>query len=304
MVDVATNTYPVRPLEGTESQLGESPFWHPTEKTLYWVDIPSCSVRSLSFKTGAHQQWLMPSEPGCVVPCRSGNLLVPCRDQIYQLNPSNGELTALLAAPYDTSHFRFNDGRCDALGRLWVGNLFAPKTAELASLYVFEKTDSGYRIQTAFEGNITANGLAFSPDSTTAYWAHTAAHRIDRFSFDLKQGSVANRSAWAQFKKMDEAPVYEGRPDGACVDLEGNYWVAMYEGWQVLKLSPHGKVLQRVQLPVPCVTMPCFGGEGLQTLFITTAKKAMGEQLLHPDAGKIFTTRVDVPGCPVEFFAD
>ena len=34
---------------------------------------------------------------------------------------------------------------------------------------------------------------------------------------------------------------YGGRPDGAAVDAEGCYWVAMFEGQRVLRLSPSGE---------------------------------------------------------------
>ena len=34
---------------------------------------------------------------------------------------------------------------------------------------------------------------------------------------------------------------YGGRPDGAAVDIEGNYWCALYEGSRVVQLSPSGE---------------------------------------------------------------
>ena len=53
---------------------------------------------------------------------------------------------------------------------------------------------------------------------------------------------------------------YGGRPDGAAVDSEGNYYVAMFEGARLLKLSPAGDVLAESRVPAQCPTMPCFGG--------------------------------------------
>jgi sugar lactone lactonase YvrE len=75
-----------------------------------------------------------------------------------------------------------------------------------------------------------------------------------------------------QFDRKVEGQPYGGRPDGAAVDVEGNYWVAMYEGACVLQISPAGEVLQRIAVPVQCPTMVCFGGEDLRTLFITSAR--------------------------------
>ena len=299
-------------LPGTQSQLGESPFWHPVEKALYWIDIPGQALRKLDFSTGEQYQWPLPSEPGCVAPTRSGGLVIALRDGVYLFDQTHGLGKKLVDAPYHQALCRFNDGRCDSQGRLWVGDLFGPKTAESACLYVVEQTGNEcqirsqirYQIRTVANENITANGLAFSPDNATAYWAHTAAHRVDRFALDASTATLADRKPWLNFPKQGEGVAYQGRPDGAAVDVEGNYWVAMYEGYAVLKFSPGGELLQRLELPVPCLTMPCFGGEGLQTLFITTANRAEAGHALHPDAGKIFTCRVDVPGLPVQFFND
>jgi sugar lactone lactonase YvrE len=59
---------------------------------------------------------------------------------------------------------------------------------------------------------------------------------------------------------MDKENNYGGRPDGAAVDSEGNYWVAMFEGARIAKLSPEGVLLGEIKLPVRCPTMPAFGG--------------------------------------------
>ncbi len=98
---------------------------------------------------------------------------------------------------------------------------------------------------------------------------------------------------------------YGGRPDGATVDADGNYWCAMFEGARLVKLSPAGQLLQELPLPVLCPTMPCFGGDGLRTLFVTTAgKRSDEERARHPLSGHVLSARVDVPGLPVNFFVD
>jgi hypothetical protein len=35
-------------LNDSLSQLGESPFWHPAERSLYWLDIPGCARAATS----------------------------------------------------------------------------------------------------------------------------------------------------------------------------------------------------------------------------------------------------------------
>ena len=99
---------------------------------------------------------------------------------------------------------------------------------------------------------------------------------------------------------------YVGRPDGAAVDVNGNYYVAMFEGQRLLKLAPDGSILEDIPTPITCPTMPCFGGDDDRTLFTTTARDLRPEQELarQPGAGYIFSTRVDVPRLPVNFYSD
>ena len=96
---------------------------------------------------------------------------------------------------------------------------------------------------------------------------------------------------------------YGGRPDGAAVDLQGNYWCAMFEGQQLLELSPQGDLIAVFPLPVRCPTMPCFGGPDLRTLYVTSAShnRPPGELDELPWSGRVISARVDVPGLPVNF---
>ena len=113
------------PLADSLCQLGESPFWHPHERSLYWVDIPQCTVLRTRGDGDAAviERWRLPSEPGCMAPARNGGLVLALRDGIYRARQWGGELVLLARADYDTRTMRFNDGKCDALGRFWAGTL-------------------------------------------------------------------------------------------------------------------------------------------------------------------------------------
>ena len=62
--------------------LGESPFWHPVEQMLYWVDIPGQHIHRCNVFMGNVESWAMPSEPGSMAPAESGGLIVALRDGI------------------------------------------------------------------------------------------------------------------------------------------------------------------------------------------------------------------------------
>ncbi|MEY4749446.1 MAG: hypothetical protein RIQ60_1660 [Pseudomonadota bacterium] len=285
-------------------QLGEGPFWHPQEQSLYWCDIAAKRLHRYTPATGANSQWSLPAEPACCAPALSGGLIVGMRDGVWRFDPELGERSLLASPPYEPAHERFNDGKCDAQGRFWSGTIYEPRDRPAGALYRYDK-----RGVVRMAGEVTtANGLAWSPDGGTLYWADTKAHAIHAFDVDRGDGSLSRRRLWRQFEPRLAGQAlqdYAGRPDGAAVDSEGCYWVAMYEGARVLRLSPQGETLATLHLPVRCPTMPCFGDADLRTLYITTVSQGRPSEELaaQPWAGCVLALRVAVPGLPVNFAA-
>ena len=298
--------------------LGESPFWHPTERSLYWVNIAGKKVLRMPTDTDVVESWDMPSEPGCIAPAASGGLVVAMRHGVFRARSWGGALERITTLPYDPAGVRANDGKCDALGRFWIGTVDEHKAGRLAALFSIDcRTSHTPVVQQHAADALTGNGLAWSPDSRTAYWADTSRHVIHAWDVDLQANTL---SAHRRFQRFPPKPdgwqldphttgdqrSYGGRPDGAAVDVQGNYYVAMYEGQRVCQFSPDGRLLAQYPTPVPCPTMPCFGGDDLQTLYLTTSrqKRSAAELAAFPASGCVFSMRVDVPGLPVNFFAD
>jgi len=288
--------------------LGESPFWHPHESALYWVDIPGRAVRRMA-SGGAAETWAMPSEPGCIAPIQGGGLVIALRDGIYRAASWGGMLECIARFGYDTATMRFNDGKAAPEGRFWAGTIYEPKDARKAELYCLDLRTGDLQLKA--QNATTANGLAWSADARTMYWADTPTHAVHCWDWDAEVNSLKNFRVFHQFAPkpagwtpgMPGGPRYGGRPDGAAVDVEGNYWCAMFEGQRLVKLSPAGEIVREIPLPVRCPTMPCFGGDDLRTLFVTGAreKRPADEIAALPLSGHVIATRVDVPGLPVNF---
>jgi sugar lactone lactonase YvrE len=278
----------------TPMQLGECPLWHAIEGSLYWIDIPGQAVHRLQESSQRHDCWSMPDEPGCIALHGDGGLLVALRQGLFRLDTISGALTLLCEAPYDTTRLRFNDGRCDAMGRLWAGTIYEPRDQELASLFCF---DHGV-LRDACHPVTTSNGVAFSRNQRHMYHANTPAHCIYLYDFDQTSGSTSNRRVFRQFDMDKTAATYGGRPDGAAVDSEDAYWCAMFEGGRVLRLSAAGEILQEISIPARCPTMIAFGGDDLRTLYITTGRKGRSAAELeqYPQSGCVFSVRVEVAG--------
>ena len=279
--------------------LGESPLWSPDEGVLYYCDIAGRALHRYRPADGSDQCWTFESEPACCALAEGGGLLLARRDGLWHFDPASGVSRRLAPPPYDPAVERFNDGRCDARGRWWIGTLYEPRQPPLAALYCFER--GGLR---RVQGDVTvSNGLAFSPAGDTLYWADTTSHTVFALPCDGASGQLGVRRVLRRFeRRAADQPLgeYGGRPDGAAVDAGGAYWVAMYEGARLLRLAPDGQILSELRLPVQCPTMPCFGGADLRTLYITTARlHRPPDELAHqPAAGCVLAVRVDVPGLP------
>jgi sugar lactone lactonase YvrE len=295
--------------------LGESPFWHPQERRLYWVDIPGKSVRRWDPASDVADAWPLAQEPGCIAPAASGGLVLALRDGIYRARSWGGPLEALVRFQHGATT-RFNDGKADPLGRFWAGTYYEPKDARKADLYSFDcrpENGNGGKpvVQLKANNATTANGLAWSPDRHTLYWSDTAQHAVYAWDWDGQANVMRNHRIFHRFagKPAGWQPGqagYGGRPDGAAVDVQGHYWVALFEGGRLLRLSPAGDVVAEFAVPARCPTMPCFGGEDGCTLYLTTGRhgRPASELQEFPHSGCVLRARVDVPGLPTNFFID
>lgn len=292
----------VRVAVAAAALLGESPVWHPREQALYYCDIPGHQLQRFDPKRGDLRHWQFDTDVASLAPRLNGQLLLAMRDGLWHFDPVSGERARAAEPPYDPASERFNDGKCDPQGRFWVGTIYEPRDPPRASLSCF----SHGRLERRVSGLTVCNGLAWSPDGRTIHWSDTKAHAIYAADFDGANGTLSRQRVFASFPVRQPGQAladYGGRPDGAAMDAEGCYWVAMFEGQRLLRLSPEGEVVREIALPVRCPTMPCFGGPDLRTLYITSSRqnRPAAELVEQPFAGCVLALDVDVPGLPVNF---
>ena len=126
------------------------------------------------------------------------------------------------------------------------------------------------------------------------YYADTRQETIWTFDFRAEDGTLSNRRVFATTHDLP------GRPDGGCVDAEGFYWSANVDGWQMVRFAPDGSVDRTVKLPVQKPTMPAFGGDNLEIMYITSIGAGGSTPLQpgQPQAGSIFACEPGVGGLP------
>ena len=274
------------------AQLGECPLWSVAEARLYWEDIDGRAVHRFDPETGVNVSRALPGRPGSMALTPTpGRLLVAMEGGLGFLEFDDGTWTDWIQLePADRAN-RMNDGRTDPAGRFWVGTMFDPAGAERSSGSLYRVEPDGTASVMRTEVGVP-NGLAFSPDGRTMYWADTHQDTVWAYDYDVETGEATNERVFLDFTSLP------GRPDGACVDAEGGYWIACVYGSAVLRVMPDGTVDRRIAIPSLKPTMPAFGGPALSTLFITSigggGSHAVDDQ--DREAGGLFAVEVDVRG--------
>lgn len=280
----------------TQDSLGEGVIWNPREGCLYWVDTYGPKVHRYSPRTGAVTSWPIPEIIGSLVFDRQGGIVAGVQSGFCRLELNPVRLS-LINSPQPGPNIIFNDGKCDRRGRYFVGTMdrnFAPDVGVLWRL-------DGDLVCHEMERGITVpNGLAWSPDNSTMYFADTRNEVVYSYDYDIETGSLAHRRVFLRTNDM------RGRVDGATVDAEGYYWAAMIHDGSVCRFAPSGRLDRRIELPVMHPTMCTFGGDGLDILYVVTSRRFLDSDGLRaqPLAGSVFAIEgIGVQGLAEPFFA-
>jgi sugar lactone lactonase YvrE len=275
--------------------VAESPVWDAATRRLLFSDINGRRINALSVDTGARESWDFPDVVGSFGLCRSGRLVVAQRHHVVLFDPVSGELTDLTSKIEEPPTNRFNDGKVGPDGACWVGSMDENSPRQkIAALY---RVTADGRMTKEEEGYAVSNGLAWSPDGRIMYHSDSTAGVIDAWDFDPETGQRTNHRIVATLTNED------GRPDGAAVDREGNYWSAGPSAGCINCFSPAGVLLRKWAFPVPGPTMPCFA-EGV--VYVTSLREGKSAQLLtdFPTLGGLFRAPAPAIGAPVGLFAD
>jgi sugar lactone lactonase YvrE len=279
----------------SHDQLGEGAFWDSRHDELLRVDIARGRVHGWSPSTGAAWFRQHDGEVSAVVPrahARGWLLAVG-----HRLLLDDGDRADVLASvEEDQPGNRLNDCKCDPQGRLWAGTMSKDRLPGAAALY---RLNHGAGLERVVTGTTISNGLAWSPSGDRMYFIDSTTQRVDVFDFDGRAGAIADRRAFAEIDPSD------GLPDGMTVDAEGGVWVCLFGGSAVRRYGDDGKLDAVFGLPVANVTSPAFGGPGLRTLYVTSARHRLSERQLaaEPLAGAVLALEPGVAGLPGNRFA-
>jgi sugar lactone lactonase YvrE len=267
-------------------ELGEGPWWSVDHQCLWRVDIPGRLLHRWRPSDGDEQTHRMPGDIGFAVPMDDGRLVVGLRQGVAVFDPAAGSVKVLAHPAPDRPELRFNDGKTDRDGRLWGGTLTDDEREPTAALH--RLSDEG-TLLTVVDGVVVSNGLGWSPDGRTMYYTDSGPQTIWAFDFDPETAAATGRRIFAR-----DTDHY---PDGLTVDAEGGVWSAKWDGSRVVRYDSDGTVSAVVEAPVARPTSCMFGGPGLETLYVTSARVGLDpDELAETPAGSVLAVEPGVAG--------
>lgn len=282
-------------------RVGESPIWDAVEQALWWIDIEACQIKRWSQATQTTMVWTLPERVGCLALADDGGLIAALEHRVVhaRLHPDGRvDLRDLAHIQHPTQGMRFNDGRCDPSGRLWVGTMVmdAGRNLPLGGFYSLDERGlTGPHVGPLY----TANGSAFSPDGRTLYVSdsHPLSQQIWALDHEPLSGKVSQQRLFVDMR------AWPGRPDGAAVDAQGHYWICANDAALVHCFAPDGTWVRSVPVPFPKPSMCCFGGPTMSTLFVTSIVPADPTLDLQGLSGSVIAIELETQGQPEPRFS-
>jgi sugar lactone lactonase YvrE len=221
--------------------------------------------------------------------------VVAQRHHVVLFDPRSGVLTRLTPHIDEPATNRLNDGKVGPDGAFWVGSMDENSPRQkIGALY---RVTADGRISQEGTGYAVSNGLAWSPDGQIMYHSDSTSGIIEAWDFDPATGGRGKHRILATLTNAD------GRPDGAAMDTDGNYWSAGPSAGCINCFSPAGELLRKWEFPVPGPTMPCFADGAL---YVTSLREGKSAETLanFPTLGGLFRAAAPAFGATVSLFSD
>jgi sugar lactone lactonase YvrE len=131
------------------------------------------------------------------------------------------------------------------------------------------------------------NGMVITPDGTTLIVAESTGRRLTSFTVG-PTGELTDRTIFADG--------LGGPPDGIAMDAEGGVWTSMTLAHAFERVTPGGKVTDRIDMGDRTAIACMLGGPERRTLFLLSSTDAYPQKLVGTRLSRLDAVTVAVPG--------
>ncbi|MGN6604752.1 MAG: SMP-30/gluconolactonase/LRE family protein [Ginsengibacter sp.] len=270
--------------------LGESPMWHAERNSCFWVDIDRGILFEYHWSSKKTRSWNFDRKLSLAMQGKENELILALNTRIIKFDLDSEKITPLTDIERPAFGNRCNDGACDLRGRLWIGTMHLQHKQNAGALYM---VDQNLNVQKKISNTSISNGIAWSHDNKRMYYIDSPTKVVQSFHYNEENGEITFE------KNAIEIPDGLGSPDGMAIDEEGMLWIALWGSFGVYRWNPeNGKLLDKIEVPVPQVSSCAFAGPHLDHLIITTARENFSEEETkkYPESGNVFIAKTAVKG--------
>lgn len=267
---------------------GEGPLWHPLRQELFWVDIPSHRILHRKDDTASEIKFdEFVTALGWV---DDQHIIASTETGLFCLNIQTHEKRKLCAVEADNPLTRSNDGRADPWGGFWISTM--GKNAEPSAGSIYRYFDG--ELKTIVSEITIPNGICFNQSRNIVFFADTATQKMFSIKLDEQSGEPTGSPQLFLDLSSENKNI-----DGAIVDRSGYIWAAIWDGTEILKISPDAKIVEKIETGALRPTCPAFIGPDYKNLITTTAAIGLyGEEASKPWNCKTLIFEDVVDGVP------
>lgn len=263
---------------------GEGVLWLPRSEKVLWVDIESGYLHEYAIYKEQYFCHKLPDMISSimVVDKEEQEVLLTMKDRIIRYHLENKSFSLLKQFDFIKPGYRMNDAKMSPEGRIWFGVMHMTNQKGTGYLCCLNPDLSVSKV--LVNQNIP-NGMVWNATGDKMYYADSGRGCIEEYLYDKQQGTIVLNGVSVN------VPAELGVPDGMTMGKDGLLWVAHWSGSGVYVWNPmSGKLIDKVEVPVPNVASCTFGGKNKDTLFITTARSGLSDAEMeqYPLSGSLF----------------
>lgn len=266
----------------------EGPFWDSQLESTFLVDMLDGAVVQVTMQ-GTTRRISVPNEEVVSMVRRKasgGHIVVGC-SRIFDTNLDSQDPIFTLRADLQLSpDVRSNEGCCSPSGDIYVGTMRWDAADAGGAVYA---VSAGGFTSVALPRTTISNGMRFLSEDQVVF--------IDSPTKSLVRYNVDKTKTWTKAALVADLDFGAQSPDGLCLDVDGGYWVAFWDGGCVRRFSKDGALTHEVFVPVSRPTSCTFIGPDLNTLAITSSRYEIRKED-EPLAGSLFLLETTFNGAP------
>ena len=282
--------------------LAETPIWDPRINRLYWTDLFKGTVHRSDPVTGLDESVETGSMIGSAIPCDViDKLLVAVDDGMMILDFNTAKMDIVSTPQESTGEFRYNDTRCDAVGRIFTSSVskdyaetsFDPNTMT-GKFYMIEPDGE---VKILVDAIVQYNTIFLDNSNENLFVVDTYNKKLLRFNYTMGKGA---------YGEPETVIVFEEMPDGVSVDIEDNIYVCHWSEKKHITVwsLKNYEFIQSIPFPVKHICCGGFAGDDMRDFFVTTSTFGLADNDadLSAGAGGVFLSRSQIPGKPENFY--